>query len=123
MKASAVGLLVACIVFGSIVANPFGGPGIAQESEQTIRITAQKFFYDPNNIIVKKDVPVVLELTSSDALHGFNCPDLKIRADLLPNKTAILRFTPTKAGVFPFHCDVFCGSGHEGMTGTIVVRE
>jgi cytochrome c oxidase subunit II len=123
MKASAVALFMACIVLGTIVANSFGDPAIAQESEQVIRITAQKFFYDPNNITVKKDVPVVLELTSLDAFHGFNCPDLKIRADLFPNKTVTLRFTPTVAGVFPFHCDVFCGSGHEGMTGTIVVRE
>jgi cytochrome c oxidase subunit II len=123
MKASAAGLFIAFIVLGGSVANPFVGLVTAQESIQTIRITAQKFFYDPNNIIVKKDVPVVLELTSRDAVHGFNCPDLKIRADLFPNKTAILRFTPTMTGVFPFHCDIFCGGGHEGMTGTITVRE
>jgi len=26
-------------------------------------------------------------------------------------------------GDFPFHCDVFCGSGHEQMEGTIKVTE
>jgi cytochrome c oxidase subunit 2 len=25
------------------------------------------------------------------------------------------------SGTFPFHCDVFCGEGHEEMTGEIVV--
>lgn len=29
--------------------------------------------------------------------------------------------TPDKSGEFPFHCDVFCGSGHESMTGTVIV--
>jgi len=116
-------MLIASIVLGGIIANPFCGPGIAQETEQTIRITAQKFFYDPDNIIIKKDKPVVLELISRDSLHGFNCPGLNIRTDIFPNKTAILRFTPTKAGTFPFYCDVFCGSGHENMTGSIVVKE
>jgi cytochrome c oxidase subunit 2 len=32
-----------------------------------------------------------------------------------------LAFTPRKAGQFAFSCDVFCGSGHEGMDGVIVV--
>ena len=29
--------------------------------------------------------------------------------------------TPDKAGTFIFLCDVFCGDGHEGMNGTLVV--
>ena len=28
-----------------------------------------------------------------------------------------------KLGEFPFHCDVFCGSGHEQMDGTIKVTD
>ena len=28
---------------------------------------------------------------------------------------------PDKTGKFTFSCDVFCGDGHEEMTGTIVV--
>jgi hypothetical protein len=31
-------------------------------------------------------------------------------------------FTPDKEGTFPFHCDVFCGDGHEDMTGMLVVE-
>jgi cytochrome c oxidase subunit 2 len=33
-----------------------------------------------------------------------------------------VRIVPDKAGTFAFHCDVFCGDGHEGMTGEIVVE-
>ena len=29
--------------------------------------------------------------------------------------------TPTKTGEFIFLCDVFCGSGHENMEGTLRV--
>jgi heme/copper-type cytochrome/quinol oxidase subunit 2 len=32
-----------------------------------------------------------------------------------------LSFTPDKAGTFTFLCDVFCGDGHEGMSGRLVV--
>lgn len=91
--------------------------------DQVIRITAKRFEYSPREITVKKGIPVVLEFTSLDRLHGFNCPGLSIRADIPPKKTTVLRFVPEKAGTFPFHCDVFCGSGHEGMTGTIIVEE
>jgi hypothetical protein len=28
---------------------------------------------------------------------------------------------PERAGTFAFHCDVFCGDGHEEMSGRIVV--
>ena len=96
---------------------------IAEETEQVIQITAKRFEYSPKEITVKKSVPVVLEFTSLDRLHGFNCPGLKLRTDIRPGKVNTLRFTPDKAGTFPFHCDNFCGSGHEGMRGTIIVTE
>ncbi len=96
---------------------------IAAENEQVIQITAKKFEYNPKEISVKKGVPVVLQFTSLDRLHGFSCPGLKIRTDIVPGKTNTVRFVPDKAGTFPFHCDNFCGTGHEGMKGTITVTE
>ncbi len=95
---------------------------IAADTEQVIQITAKRFVYTPNDITVKKGVPVVLEFTSLDRLHGFSCPGLGIRTDIPPHKVTRLRFLPQQAGAFPFHCDNFCGSGHEGMTGTITVK-
>ena len=91
--------------------------------EQVIRITAKRFTYTPDAITLKKGVPVTLEFTSQDVMHGFNCPDLNIRADIEPGKTARVSFTPQKAGKFEFHCDIFCGTGHGNMGGTITVTE
>ncbi len=95
----------------------------ADESERVIQITAKRFEYSPKNITVKKGVPVVLEFTSLDRLHGFSCPGLKIRGDVYPGKATRVRFVPQEARSYLFHCDNFCGSGHEGMTGTITVTE
>lgn len=94
-----------------------------EKTEKVIKITAKKFEYSPNEIRIKKGVPVILEFTSLDRLHGFNCPDLGVRADINPGKPTRVRIVPQKAGTFPFHCDNFCGEGHEGMTGTIIVEE
>ena len=77
----------------------------ADEGEQTIKVTAQKFEYTPKEVTLKKGVPVVLELTSLDVHHGFNCPELGLRADIFPGKITKVRFVPDKAGSVPFHCD------------------
>ena len=96
---------------------------IAAENEQVIQIKAKRFEYSPKEITLKKGVPVVLEFTSLDRVHGFTCPSLGIRMDIRPGKANRLRFVPDKVGTFPFHCDNFCGSGHEGMRGMITVTE
>ncbi len=95
----------------------------ADETERVIRITAKRFEYSPKDITVKKGVPVVLEFTSLDRLHGFSCPGLKIRGDVRPGQVTRVRFVPEIARPYLFHCDNFCGTGHEGMTGTITVTE
>ena len=110
-------------VMAAFMLTSIGGYLIAAENEQVIQITAKRFEYSPKEITVKKGVPVVLEFASQDRLHGFVCPGLGIRMDIRPGKVNTLRFTPDKAGTFPFHCDNFCGSGHEGMRGTIIVAE
>ena len=93
----------------------------AQPKERVIAVVARKFVFLPNTIELRKGEPVVLELTAPEVVMGFNAPDLKLRADILPGQVARVRFTPDKAGTFPFLCDIFCGDGHEGMSGTIVV--
>jgi cytochrome c oxidase subunit 2 len=114
-----VAVSVAVAFFVLMIVSSFA---IAADKEQVIQITAKRFVYTPAGITVKKGVPVVLEFTSLDRLHGFSCPGLGIRTDIPPHKVTRLRFLPQKAGTFPFHCDNFCGSGHEGMTGTITVK-
>ena len=79
--------------------------------------------YTPGEIRLKKGVPVVLEITTQDVVMGFNAPDLGARADIIPGQVARVRLVPNKAGTFEFHCDIFCGTGHEDMSGTIVVTE
>lgn len=92
-----------------------------QPREQVIKILARRFTYSPNQITLKQGVPVVIELRSADVLMGFSVPDFNVRTDVVPGKVARVRLTPDKAGTFTFLCDIFCGSGHETMSGTMVV--
>ena len=95
----------------------------ALPAEREIHITAKNFKFTPDTITLKKGEPVVLVISSQDRKHGFSLRALGIRADVNPGGTARIRFTPNKAGKFTFSCDVFCGDGHEDMTGTMVVTE
>jgi cytochrome c oxidase subunit 2 len=98
-----------------------GAFAVAQPEEQTVRVSAKRFSYEPDPIRLKKGVPAVLELTSLDVMMGFNAPDFGVRSDIPPGMVSRVRFTPEKSGQFVFHCDIFCGSGHEDMAGVIVV--
>lgn len=95
----------------------------AAATEQVFHLTAKKFEYSPSEITVKKRQPVVIEIVSLDRKHGFMIPELAVRSDVKPGARNVVRFTPDKTGTFNFHCDLFCGSGHESMAGTLVVVE
>jgi len=92
-----------------------------QPEEKVIKILARKFTYSPNHLDLKLGVPVILEFTTADVLMGFNAPDFQVRADIMPGKVEQVRLVPDKVGNFSFLCDIFCGSGHESMNGTITV--
>ena len=87
-----------------------------------VKLTARQWSYDPPSITLKKGVPVVVELTSGDVHHGFNLPEWNVRGDAIPGKTTRIKIVPDKTGTFAFHCDYYCGTGHEGMEGQIVVE-
>jgi cytochrome c oxidase subunit 2 len=98
-------------------------PSSVAEDDPVVHVSARRFEYTPAELTLKRGVPVILELTSQDRRHGFNIPELKLRADVTPGAPARVRLIPDRVGRFTFHCDVFCGSGHEDMTGVIVVTE
>ncbi|HEU4618061.1 MAG TPA: cupredoxin domain-containing protein [Gammaproteobacteria bacterium] len=100
------------------VATRPGAPGA-----KIVRIVAERFAYLPAHLTLRKNEPVILELTSRDVLMGFNLPDFDLRADMPPDRVVRVPFVPDKTGDFVFLCDVFCGDGHEQMQGTLTVVE
>jgi cytochrome c oxidase subunit 2 len=90
-------------------------------SPATIRITARQWSFTPEEIHLALGQSVILEIASLDVTHGFNVPDLDVRVDVKPGKPTHIPVQPRRAGTYAFHCDVFCGDGHEQMSGRIVV--
>ena len=100
-----------------------GGYAATQPAERVIRISAKKFEFTPSEITLKKDEPVVLELTTTDEIMGFKCTAFALRTDIVPGKVVQLRVVPGQVGKFTFFCDVFCGEGHEDMAGYLIVTD
>jgi cytochrome c oxidase subunit 2 len=111
----------ALTLLGAGYAASFVAAETAAPRTRVIRITAKRFDYSPAHLTLKRGQPVVLELTSADVLMGLNIPDFHIRGDMEPGKVTRVRLVPDKTGTFTFVCDIFCGSGHERMQGTITV--
>ena len=112
----------AATVLAGLVAGGVIFDGAAQ-APKVVKISVKKFEYIPPSITLKKGEPVILELTTLDRLHGFVVQDLQLHADIPPNKTVRIPLTPQAAGTHEIACDIFCGTGHESLRGTIVVTE
>ncbi len=117
------------LMFGVMGVGALAFAGVAgaksatvKAKEKVVKLEAKKFAYTPDRIVLKKGQPVVLEITSVDFTHGFKIPDWNIRADLPPGQVTKVHLNPDTAGEFDFLCDNFCGDGHEGMSGKIVVE-
>src|SRR5689334_22507446 len=115
-------LLTAAVVAaaGSAIAM-VGARALGQTGETVVRIRTRKFEYLPAEVTLKVGVPVVIELEAEDITMGFNLPDFKLRSDVVPGKLTRLPFTPDRIGTFDYYCDVFCGDGHEDMSGKMRV--
>ncbi len=87
-------------------------------------VIAKQWEFVPNVIEVNKGDKVRLKVTSVDVTHGIGLPDFGVDSVRLPpNETKIVEFVADKTGTFnTMICTVFCGSGHNDMKGSIVVR-
>jgi len=74
-----------------------------------------------NELHVPQGEPVVLTMTSQDAIHSFFVPAFRLKQDVVPGRYTRLWFTPTQLGEFRLFCSEYCGGAHSSMTGRIVV--
>jgi plastocyanin domain-containing protein len=97
---------------------------------QRIEVLGGSYFFDPNYIVVRVNVPVELKIRKESGMTPHNvvlhAPDagMDIRLDLTTDPQ-IVRFTPTRAGEYEFYCDksflFFETHKEKGMVGMLVV--
>ena len=95
---------------------------LAAQPSNEVSVAASKFEFTPDTVKAKVGQPVTFVLTSLDRIHGFKMPEFGIRTDIVPDRETRVTLTPRTAGRFTFFCDIFCGDGHEEMSGTLLVE-
>jgi len=105
---------------------------VDQDGVQRVAILGGGYFYDPNYIVVKVNVPVELSLQRESGMtpHDFviKAPEAGIDVSVsLDTKPQLVTFTPTKTGTYPFICTkkllFFKSHQDKGMEGTLEVTE
>jgi cytochrome c oxidase subunit 2 len=72
-------------------------------------------------LIVPKDKPVRLLMTSKDVIHSFYIPAFRVKKDVIPGRYTSVWFTPIEEGTFPVFCTEYCGDEHSSMLAVVKV--
>ncbi len=105
---------------------------VDKDGVQRADILAGQYFFKPNHIVVKKNVPVELKVRKEPGIvpHDFVIKAPEAGIDILESLSKdpkSIRFTPTRPGKYPFYCDkklIFSKSHREkGMEGVLEVVE
>ncbi len=98
---------------------------------QRVDITAGEYYFDPNYIVVKANMPVEFKVKkvpgyiSHDILVKAPDAGIDFKVDLTDKEAKAIKFTPTKVGKYTMECDkrflFFKSHKERGMEGVIEV--
>jgi len=101
---------------------PYQDEALFTGEVKIFNMTAKRFSFEPNEIIVQRGDKVRLTITSLDTTHGFAISEYGININIINGETITKEFIAYKEGQFSFACSVFCGSGHSEMKGMLIVK-
>lgn len=70
-----------------------------------------------------RDRPVRAIIRSTDVIHSFHIPNMRVKQDAVPGLGIEIWFTPTVAGEYEIACAELCGLNHFAMRGFLTVDE
>ncbi len=104
-----------------------------EDGVQRVYMRAGSYYYKPSHIVVRAGIPVELVVIRESTIVPHNIvmdnpsAGMEFRVEIDPDEPVKVRFTPTRAGIYPFYCDKklpFLPSHREkGMEGVIEVIE
>lgn len=117
--------MVLCLLTGVLTSLRASRDPAAQESSpepRVIEVAAKNYAFEPSTIEVAQGERVRLLVKSGDDLHGFEIKRFKVSKEIpRGGDPVVIEFTADAAGRFPILCSVYCGDGHDGMQGVLVV--
>jgi heme/copper-type cytochrome/quinol oxidase subunit 2 len=127
--AAAIAGVVACVaVYATGGMRPVGAApprAAAQERETTVRVvklSAQRYRFEPARIEVFADDLVRIELHTEDIAHSFTLDGYRIAKRAGPSQPVTFEFRADRTGTFPFYCSLQIDDGCRQMRGELVVK-
>lgn len=75
-----------------------------------------------NELHVPVNEDVVLEIGSTDVLHSFFLPQMRVKQDVVPGMKQFVWFRANREGVYDIVCAELCGWGHYKMRGRLTTQ-
>lgn len=125
-------LLMSCGLVAAQPAEKRFTATIDADGVQRVQMTGGEYYFDPNVVVVKVNVPVELHVKKAGGVAPHNivlkAPEAGIDfAEDLGSEVKVIRFTPTRAGSYPFECTnrflFFKSHKDQGMHGVLEVVE
>lgn len=76
-----------------------------------------------NELALPAERAARLTLRSTDVIHSFFVPELRVKQDAVPGMAITVWFTPTQAAEYEIACNQICGLGHYRMRGLLHVLD
>jgi cytochrome c oxidase subunit 2 len=86
-------------------------------------LVSRQFAFDPLEITVPAGSTVTFFVTSVDVQHGMKIQGTNFNVQVIPGHISSLTTTFDTPGIYPYVCTEFCGLGHAGMYGQVIVEE
>jgi len=74
-----------------------------------------------NDIRVPVNTPVIFQIASTDVIHSFWIPNMRVKQDAMPGMINRMWVSAKETGQFDIACTQHCGTNHYKMKGTLTV--
>lgn len=104
---------------------PFDNPGLKhiEGNKYELNIITSAFAFTPNHIQIPKGAEVVINVTTTDVVHGFQVAGTNINMMVEPGYINTYTQKFDKTGEYLILCNEYCGAGHHLMSAKIEVVE
>ncbi|HEY2498288.1 MAG TPA: cupredoxin domain-containing protein [Candidatus Angelobacter sp.] len=89
---------------------------------ERIKVVMKKYTIEPEVIYVKAGQITELEVSTADVQHGFDVPQLSIKAPVRSGQPAIITLKNPPKGEYKVVCGIICGPHHDDMAAKLVVE-
>jgi len=90
-------------------------------SSYSVYMLGRIWHWTPNPVHVPAGAQVTFYVTSADVVHGFEVQDTTINLTAIPGVVGKITYHFEKPGTYNVLCNEYCGLGHQGMVGRIIV--